>query len=168
MSENTPTPEPENPAKGRPFFRRVLWRLFGKEGVVNTLPRSERDAQRLLGKIEDAVQAGSLSPGGLTYLGLCHLHLLGDGLDRLLKEQEKTNRLLGGIQAQNESIIGLLEDLQADGEELDEPERPDGEPAQQTAEEAPTTQEAPRTHTAEAETEDPSAEPLDRDEEGGR
>ncbi|HND32452.1 MAG TPA: hypothetical protein PLA94_20800 [Myxococcota bacterium] len=51
---------------------------------------------------------------------------------------------------------------------MDEPERPDGEPAQQTAEEAPTTQEAPRTHTAEAETEDPSAEPLDRDEEGGR
>ena len=167
MSENTPTPAPENPYKERPFFRRVLWRLFGKEGVVNTLPRSERDAQRLLGKIEDAVQAGSLSPGGLTYLGLCHLHLLGDGLDRLLKEQEKTNRLLGGIQAQNEIIIGLLDDLQDDGEE-EEPERPDGEPAQQTAGEATPAAEPREMHPAEAETEDPSAEPLDREEEGGQ
>lgn len=103
--------KPENPFKTRPFFRRVLWRLFGEEGMFNTLPNSEKSANRLISKVEDAVAAKSISREGLQYLQMVHLHLVGDGLDQLLRAQEKTNRLLAEIRDQQASIGDQLEDV---------------------------------------------------------
>ena len=98
-----------NPYKKRPFFRRILYRLFGNYGMVNTLPQSQADAQRLMRLVENQVQDGNMSVEGLQYLQMVHLHAIGDGLDRLLRAQEKTNTLLNEIASQNEVIIGLME-----------------------------------------------------------
>lgn len=106
MPETTP-PTP-NPFEGRPFFRRVLWRLFSIGGMVNTMPRGITEAQRLMWAVENEVQKGNLSAEALQYLQMVHLHIVGSGIDRLLSAQEQTNRLLAEITDQNRTIIDLL------------------------------------------------------------
>ena len=106
MPETTP-PTP-NPFEDRPFFRRVLWRLFSIGGMVNTMPRGITEAQRLMWAVENEVQKGNLSAEGLQYLQMVHLHIVGSGIDRLLSAQEQTNRLLAEITDQNRTIIDLL------------------------------------------------------------
>ena len=98
-----------NPYKKRPFFRRILYRMFGTFGMVNTLPQSQAEGQRLMRLVESQVQSGNMSAEGLQYLQMVHLHAIGDGLDRLLRAQEKTNALLNEIASQNQVIIELME-----------------------------------------------------------
>lgn len=113
MSDQKPNDEQksQNPYQNRPFFRRVFWRLFGEKGMFNTLPNSEAAANRLLSKVEDAVATRSISRAGLQYLQMVHLHLVGDGLDQLLRAQEKTNKLLAEIRDQQASIGDQLEEV---------------------------------------------------------
>lgn len=107
----TPESRADNPYKDRPFFRRVLWRLFGEGGMFNTLPNSEGAANRLLLKVEEALNTRSLSRDSLRYLQMVHLHLIGDGMDNLLRAQEKTNKLLGKLVEQQANIGEQLEDI---------------------------------------------------------
>ena len=47
----------------------------------------------------------------LQYLQMVHLHLIGDGMDNLLRAQEKTNDLLGKMVGQQTKISEQLEDI---------------------------------------------------------
>lgn len=116
------TPSTPNPYRERPFFRRILWRLFGMGGMMNTMPRGITEAQRLMWAVENEVQKGNLSPEGLQYLQMVHMHIVGSGIDRLLRAQEETNRLLAEMVEQNRTIIDVLDggELPEEGGQLEE------------------------------------------------
>lgn len=110
----------ENPYKDRPFFRRVLWRLFGEEGMVNTLPNSISSTNRLMVRLEETVNSRALSRTSLQYLEMVHLHLVGDGLDQVLRAQEKTNALLQKMLEQQEILGRHLEEVLREPDPMEE------------------------------------------------